>query len=280
MMLSMDTGPWAAAVRKHLTEHKHLIPEAASRAAGRLAYLAVQDIRQQMRVTFNQPTRWTLNSVTHVEKSTKSRNLQALVPTDGSAAVVFRESGGKQTSAGRYLYPQVYGGPRGQTRMERRLQMISPGGQRIFLIPTRYAELDAAGNLAPGWVDAVLSAIQALGGAGQGFDGNRRLGKNRKSRASTYRYHNYFVIWPGSAQRRVPSGRLMPNNLPPAIYQRFGDGANSHIRPVFTFARRAPTYRPRLDLHRIVQRTVATHAAQVFLRAMKRELEATPPSGT
>ena len=176
-MITMDASPWAQAVRKYLTEQKELIPQAASRAAGMLAYRAVQDIRAQMRVTFKSPTAWTLNSVTHVEKSTRSVSLQALVPTDGSAAVVFRETkpGAKQTGAGRYLYPQVYGGPRRQTRMERRLQMLSPSGQTIYLVPTRYAERDEEGNLAPGYVDAVLSALQALGGAGQGFNGNRRL---------------------------------------------------------------------------------------------------------
>jgi hypothetical protein len=267
-MISMDASPWSAAVRKHLTEQKDLIPQAASRAAGRLAYQAVQDIRGQMKVTFRSPTPWTLNSVTHVEASTRSRSLQGLVPTDGSAAVVFRETlpGARQTGAGRYLYPQVYGGTRRQTRMERRLQMISPSGQTIYLIPTRYAEYDAAGNLASGWVTKVLSDVQALAGAG--FNGNRRIGANRRRRVGTrYRDHQYFVIWPGSRSA-----------LPPAIYRMFNGG--THSRPVLAFSKRPPIYTPRLDLHRIVQNTVQRHAADFFFRALRRQLPAAPSSGT
>jgi hypothetical protein len=263
-MISMDLTPTTQAIRKLLTEQKELIPQAMARTAGRLAYQAVQDIRAQMRVTFHQPTRWTLNSVTHVERSTAARFAHEPLPAGADAMVVFKDSDGKSTSAGKYLYPQVHGGARRQTRMERRLQMISPGGQTIYLVPTRYAELDGAGNLSPGWVTKVLSDVQAL--AGPGFNGNRRLGANRRRKGATrFRDHQYFVIWPGSTSA-----------LPPAIYRLFNGG--SHSRPVFTFARRAPVYAPRFDMARIVQNTVDRHAAEFFFRALKRELQPAPPS--
>lgn len=265
-MISMDMSATTAAIRKLLTEQKELIPEATARAAGRLAYQAVQDIRAQMRVTFRSPTAWTLNSVMHVEKSTVSRFAHEPLPPGADAMVVFRDSGGKQTSAGKYLYPQVHGGSRRQTRMERRLQMIAPGGVTVFLIPTRYAEYDGAGNLASGWVTKVLSDVQAL--AGPGFNGNRRLGANRRRRVGTrYRDHQYFVIWPGSKSA-----------LPPGIYRMFNGG--SHSRPVFAFSRRPPSYTPRLDIKRIVQNTIDRRAAEFFFRALRRELSASPPSGT
>jgi len=275
-MIDMNFTPWAQAVEKHLREQKNLIPAAASRAAGMLAYQGARDIRAQMRVTFKNPTQWTLNSVTHVEKSTRSRSLQALVPTDGSALVVFRETqeGAKQIGAGKYLFPQVVGGPRRQTRMERRLQLISPGGRTIYVMPTKYAERDGLGNLSSGWVLAVLSAVQALAGAG--FNGNRRMGANMKRRAAVYGDRNFFVIWPGQSRRFVDGGRLMPNNLPPAIYQRFGEGRSSYIRPVFAFPSSAPRYHAIFDPVRIVQNTVDRRAAEYFFKALLKELPPAP----
>lgn len=279
-MIDINVSPWGQAVRRYFAEQKALIDEASARAAGRLAYQAAQDIKAQMRVIFQNPSAWTLNSVTHVEKNTRSARLQAQLPAGVSAAVIFKETqtGAKQIGAGRYLYPQVAGGPRRQTRMERRLQMVSPGGQTVYLVPTKYAEYDGSGNLSPGWVLAVLSAVQALAGAG--FNGNRRMGANMKRRAAVYGGRDFFVIWPGQNRRFVDGGRLMPNNLSPAIYQKFGQGRASYIRPVFMFARRAPVYRPIFDPVRIVRFTIERRAAEMFFRALRRQLPPAPPSGT
>jgi hypothetical protein len=49
---------------------------------------------------------------------------------------------------------------------------------------------------------------------------------------------------------------------------------------VFIFSRSAPNYTPRLDLQRIVRRTIDTHATDFWLRALRRQLAPAPPSET
>ncbi len=268
-MISADLSPFAAALKKRLTENRTLIEQAAQSTANRLAMQGVRDIQAEMRRVFDRPRRQTLNALKWVDNS-----------GPGTATIAWRDSGevGKGVvSPSRWLRMQIVGGPRGQKGSERRLQFArGGGGQAVYLVPTRYAPTDAYGNVPGLRMVKILSDLQSLGGDGQGFDGNRRAdGRSRGRR----RRESYFAIWPGTPGRRLPSGKLMPNNLPPAIYQRFGTGTGEYIRPIFIFARSAPVYRPRLDLVEVVRRTVATKAGEFFLRAMRRERVFTERAG-
>ncbi len=261
-MIGMDTAALAAALKRRLTDNRALIVEAAQGMANRLAMQGVRDVQAEMRRVFDRPRRETLNALKWVDNT-----------GPGEARIDWRDDGfvGKGTiTPSRWLSVQIIGGARGQKASERRLQFSRAGGtgQDVYLVPTRYAPTDAFGNVPGPRMVKILSDIQALGGAGQGFDGNRRAGGRSRGRR---RAESYFVVWPGMASRRLPGGKVMPNNLPPAIYQRFGSGGAEHIRPIFFFARRAPHYAPRLDLIGVVRRTVATRAGEFFLRAMRRE---------
>lgn len=273
MRVTLDAGGTAQAIRDLMRVRKEAIERAAASTAGMLAKQGAEDVKAEMSRVFDRPIPWTINSVTHVEKSTKSKNLQALVPTDGSALVIFKEttSGSKNRGADIYLRAQVHGGPRRQKASEKRLQRLRLGGQQVYVVPTEYAERDGYGNVSRGQIVKILSALEALGGPGQGFNGNRRRdGRSRGRR----RAEDYFVIWPGSNNaRQIPGGRQLPNNLPPAIYRKFGEGAAAYIRPILIFAKKAPVYGVRLDPKAVVARTVATHAASFWLRSLARELK-------
>lgn len=260
-MISADLSPFAVALKKRLTENRDLIEQAAQQTANRIAMQSVRDIQAEMRQVFDRPRRETLNALKWIDNT-----------GPGAATIAWRDDGfvGKGTvTPSSWLRVQILGGVRGQKGSERRLQFSRGGaGQTVYLVPTRYAPTDAYGNVSGPRMVKILSDLQALGGEGQGFDGNRREGKKSRGRR---RREGYFAIWPGTQGRRLPSGKLMPNNLPPAIYQRFGSGAGEFIRPVFIFARTAPTYTARLDLVAVVRRTIATRAGEFLMRSMRRE---------
>lgn len=250
-MITMDMSPFAKALKQRLTENRALIEQAAQQTVNRLAMQSVRDIQAEMRQVFDRPRRETLNALKWVDNS-----------GPGEATIDWRDDGfvGKGTiTPSRWLRVQITGGARGQKGAERRLQRShgAAAGQTIYLVPTKYARTDAYGNVPGSLITKILSDLEALGGGGQGFDGNRRAG--RRSRGKL-RNEQYFAIWPPGH-----------NDLPPGIYQRFGRAGKGYIRPVFIFTKAAPSYAPRLDLVGIVRRTVAARAAEFFLRSMRSE---------
>lgn len=250
-MISADMSPFAAALKARLTDNRALIEQAAQQTANRIAMQGVRDIQAEMRKVFDRPRRETLNALKWVDNS-----------GPGEATIAWRDDGivGKGTvTPSRWLRVQITGGARGQKGAERRLQMAraGAGGQTLYLVPTKYAPTDAYGNVPGSRMTKILSDLEALGGAGQGFDGNRKAG--RRSRGKL-RNEQYFAIWPPGH-----------SDLPPGIYQRFGRSGKGYVRPVFVFAKSAPTYTARLDLLAVVKRTIATRAGEFFLRSMRRE---------
>jgi hypothetical protein len=252
MRVTLDAAGTANAIRDLMRTRKPEITDAARRTLNILAMRGVRAIQAEMGKVFDRPTRYALNSVKWAED----------LPGP-SAEVQWRgsEAFGETARQG-YLKAQIYGGPRGQKASEIRLQRLRLGGQQVFLVPTEYAERDGYGNVSRGQIVKILSALEALGGPGQGFDGNRRAGRRGRGRR---RAEDYFVIWPGgNDSRQIPGGRLLPNNLPPAIYRKFGEGASAYVRPILIFAKKAPVYRKRLDPEAIVARVVREELPAVW----------------
>lgn len=261
MRVGLDAGATARAIRELLATRRTEIQDAARRTVNILAMKGVRAIQAEMGKVFDRPTPYAQNSIAWVED----------LPGP-SAAVVWRGSTDPWSRAGQfkgaseaanqgYLKAQIFGGPRRQKASEVRLQRLRIGGQQVFLVPTKFAELDAFGNMRRGQVLKILSALEALGGPGQGFDGNRKPGRRGRGRRAG---EDYFVIWPGQQNRQIPGGRKLPNHLPPAIYRKYGNGAGAYIRPVLVFAKKAPVYRKRLDPDAIVRRVMQQELAAVW----------------
>jgi hypothetical protein len=260
MRVTLDAAGTANGIRDLMRSKKTEVVEAAGRTLNILAMRSVREIQAEMGRVFDRPTRYALNSVKWAE------NLPG-----PSAEVQWRgsEAFGETARQG-YLRAQIYGGPRSQKASEIRLQRMRVGGQMIFIVPTQFAELDGYGNVTRGQMVKILSSLDALGGPGQGFDGNRRRdGRSRGRR----RREEYFAIWPGTNDaRRLPGGRLLPNNLAPGIYRRFGEGAREYARPILIFAKKAPVYRQRLDPEAIVARTVQRDLPAVWAERLTKAL--------
>lgn len=167
------------------------------------------------------------------------------------AQVIPREFAGKGTPAAKYLEPEVEGGPRPLKPFEAALRAAGVLPDGLFAVPGDGADLDGAGNINPGQIATILSALQASRNASQ----NRGDKRGRGARAD----ESYFVC--GTTGRAA--------TLPPGIYRRLPDG---RLDIVLAFVRQ-PTYKPRLDIEGVAERTVAEALPQEFEKAVEQAMK-------
>lgn len=206
------------------------------------------DIREaeqsEMRSVFDDPAPWTLNSMT-VDRATVS---------DPVAGVGWKESNAR-TSAGRYLIPQVRGGPRPQTPFEYRLTRIGKLASNEFLVPARFAERNGRGDLNPGQLTKILSDLGAIDEA-RTYPGSRNQGRRRSE--------TYYMD-------RGGKGTFFGHQTsaaPPGIY--LNKGAKRRLL-VFVIVRQ-PVYRPIFDFKGVAERYQSANFAEKYRRALDRRL--------
>ncbi|MBR2819829.1 MAG: hypothetical protein IKE60_34485 [Reyranella sp.] len=196
----------------------------------------------EMRSVFDDPSDWTINSMT-VEKATTSNPV---------AGVGWKKTNAR-TPAGKYLMPQVHGGPRPHTPFEYRL--ISTGKLRSdeFLVPGRFAERNRRGDMNQGQITKILSDLGTIDTA------KRYPGARNQGRRSTETYYidrkgrgEFF----GHATTAAPAG----------IY--LNKGARRRLL-VFAIVRQ-PTYRAIFDFYGVGERYQRDNFATYFKRALDR----------
>lgn len=165
--------------------------------------------KASMQDVFDRPTKFALNSL-FVKPATKSRLF---------AHVFFREFAAKGTPAVKFLGPQVFGGKRRIKRAEKALQHAGLLPQGKAAVPGKSVKLDQYGNMRPGQITRILSALRASSDATQ-----NRSGKTRTP---------YFVGAPGGA--------------PEGVWRRIGR-RGKRIEPVMIFID-VPSYEKRLPFH-------------------------------
>lgn len=214
----------------------------ARRAVNELAWRAVEDIRQDMRRTFDRPTPYVQQGM-RVIPARDTENVATVAWKDGF--------GNKSTGpgAGRVLRAQIEGGARAQKRFERALRL----GHDTVAVPARFAELDQYGNLKASALVKILSDLRAFGETGY-------LANRSRTRASrgTRRRERYFMI-----RAQTESG------LRPGIYLRGQPGKPPQMVIAFV---KAASYRPRFNPAQIVRESVAYHRAAVWQLALERRL--------
>lgn len=221
-------------LKRRLTDIQKLeVPYAASRAATDVAFMVRDAEQDEMRRVFHQPTDWTLGGMV-VDKAEKGGR---------PARVRFEEFSGKGTPSGRYLKPQIDGGVRGHTPFENRLIRAGLLQAAEYLVPAKYAERDAAGNLVPGQVAKILADLGTLEMA--------QRGPNFRDRGIRRGEHYAF---------------LRPTNgAPRGIYRV--DGSRKFL--VF-LAVRQPQYQKRFDFTGVAQRVISREYAPAFRRNLAR----------
>lgn len=228
---------------------------AASRALNTTAFAAMREGQRQIEATFSSPTRWTIKSWYVRKKATKTD----LVASVGwSDYLVNKQFKGPDY----YLSQHFNAGTRVHTRFEERLIKAGMMPAGMNAVPGKAAEemgmLNANGNMKPGVVVAILSALQAL--SGPGYNGNAAGRKRQSANKRAARQ----VYWAGKPGPNTPNGIW-------ALDEKFS-GGRGRLRPVVIFVKRA-NYRKRLDLDRIanavVQRTFVAEFDKELAEAVR-----------
>jgi len=146
------------------------VPFATSLALNRVAKIAREELRNQMKSTFNNPVPFTLNSV-YIKSSTKA-NLYA--------EVGLKEFATKGNPASKYLLPQIQGGPAYATRFQKALRMKGILRDGEYAIPTQsdYLKTNRYGNVRPSQYTEILYGLRAFRDS-SAFVYKKNVGKRR-----------------------------------------------------------------------------------------------------
>jgi hypothetical protein len=217
-------------------------------ALTRTAKQAQSEVRTTMTRVFDRPTPYALNA-TRVKPATKA-TLQAEV-------LLKDKHGDPQSKDVNFLYPEVFGTPRGRKAFETRLMRVGWLRSNEFVVPATDLPLDPFGNVPTGMLRSILSQAGAAGGPGYSSNKSSSL----RSKRTVAKRGTFFVPDPKSS-------------LPRGIYQRRASGFGTLTRMIFKIVVGKPRYRPRLRLTEIVNRVVRRDFQREFARAY-REAEAT-----
>lgn len=198
-------------------------------ALDRLAADVADAERREIDDSFDRPTQFTRNAI--FVQRTKNRVPEARVG-------IKDDFGTGQRAAVRWLRPEIEGGGRPQKAFERAIRGLGVMDGTQFIVPGRYAQLDAYGNISRGQLMQILSQLRTFTGA-ETVSRNlpRRDGdkKNTQKINAAFRRAGgqYFAVGP------APRGGLRPG-----IYQRqvtsrrLVGAASPKPRPVMIFVDR------------------------------------------
>lgn len=247
-MLKIDTSDLQSLAQRLGAQGKQAA-YAASRALNTTAFAVMREGRAHIERGLDNPTRWTVSSWYVRERASKAQ-LRVVVGWSDYLA----NKGGN--AADYYLAQHFSGGSRRHKAFEKRLQRAGILPEGMYAVPGNAADelglMDRrSGNMKPGAIVAILSAVQALSGPGSSGNaaGRKRWSANKRAAAQVY--------WAGKPGPNTPLGIW-------AIDDKHGNG-RGRLRPVMVFVSHAH-YRKRLDLQRIADATVARTFNAAFAR--------------
>ncbi|WP_405120729.1 hypothetical protein [Pseudomonas leptonychotis] len=234
------------------------LPFAAALALTRTAQGVQEELRAEMEVAFDRPTRATLNSL-YVQPATKAKLEAKVFIKDGrsrnSAGNIVGREGvwGKGRAASKWLAPQIYGGQRNKKGFERRLErsgVLAPGQ---YVVPSDSTRLDSYGNVSQGQLNKMLSGAGALSGAG--YDANATDSDRSQAKGN----RRFFLVRKGSR--------------PIGIAERlgYGEGSQNNIRMALAFVKR-PTYGKGFDFFGVAERAAKDLLPIEFEKALAQAL--------
>ncbi len=219
-----------------------VVMPAAVDALNWLAFDVVRVEQVEMRQVFDDPSPWTINSMAY-EKATASNPVAGVGWKDTNA----------RTAAGKYLMPQVHGGPRPHTPFEYRLISIGKLRSDEFLVPARFAETNRRGDLSQGQITKILSDLGSIATATK-YPGARNQGRRATE--------TYYIDRKGRGEFFGHA----TTKAPPGIYLNKGGR-----RRLLVFAIvRQPTYRAIFDFYGVGERYQRDNFASYFKRALDR----------
>jgi hypothetical protein len=222
---------------------------ATQRATNNVAFKVRDAWKTKAAQVFDRPTPFTRNAVL-VQRAGTFRSASGFTGTGTEVARVFIRDEAAGITPQVYLQQQVVGGERRLKRHERALQAAGVLPSGFFVVPGEGVKLDNFGNVRPGQITRILSALRASNDAGQNQTDNSRAKARRRNAA---------VIFALPAQR----GRLLPG-----VYERRGRA----ITPLLIFVRGA-RYRPRFDIFQYAREVVQREAVPEMQKQVVSEID-------
>jgi hypothetical protein len=243
---------------------------AVATALTRTAVQVREKVKTAMTTSLDKPTPYTLRQLKYV--GAKATNLTAAVGFNVAAiqdargnTLRYTDLGSGQTPAGKYLEPQIEGGPRRNKRFEIALRARGLLAAGWFAVPGERAKVDSYGNQSVGEIKQILSwfgAAEPYKGSTQNMTAETKA-KRIKGTKKTAGFQ-YFVM-PVGGKKAGPR---------PGIYRKTAFALGSRLEPILIFVK-ASNYKKRFDFNKVaqaeadrmlpaeVQRAVAESAARL-----------------
>lgn len=245
----VDTSELQGLVKQLERLNARGISFATQRATNNVAFKVRDAWKAKAAQVFDRPTPFTRNAVL-VQRAGTFRSSSGFTGTGTEVARVFIRDEAAGITPQVYLQQQVVGGERRLKRSERALQAagVLPAG--FFVVPGEGVKLDNFGNVRPGQITRILSALRASNDPGQNQT-ERSAARRRRSNAAVI-----FAL-------PAPRGRLLPG-----VYERRGRA----ITPLLIFVRGA-RYRPRFDIFQYAREVVQREAVPEMRKQVVSEID-------
>lgn len=218
---------------------------AVATALTRTAKKVQDEMRDELRATFDRPTLFTLNAM-RMWPATADRLV---------ARVGFRDDGTGGVNPNHYMLPNVQGGERRDKRLEAALRAIGALPQGWYAVPGQGARLDSHGNMSRGQVIQILSQLRVMLTAGF----NRNMAQGAAGVASQRKAGGRFFV--------MPVGN--PTRTQPGVYQREFIGSN--ITPVIVFVS-GVRYQARWPFWSNARRRAERHLGGELARSVREQI--------
>lgn len=247
--IRVDTSELNGLVKQLQDLNERGISFATGRATNNVAFKVRDAWKTKAAQVFDRPTPFTRNAVL-VQRAGTFRSSSGFTGTGTEVARVFIRDEAAGITPQIYLQQQVVGGERRLKRHERALQAagVLPAG--FFVVPGEGVKLDNFGNVRPGQITRILSALRASNDPGQNQT-ERSAARRRRSNAAVI-----FAL-------PAPRGRLLPG-----VYERRGRA----ITPLLIFVRGA-RYRPRFDIFQYAREVVQREAVPEMRKQVVSEID-------
>lgn len=223
-MLKVTVVPDLRAMQAQMRRiEREQLPYAMGTALTRTAHFVARKEKAEIGKVFHAPTKFILNGI-KVNPANKRKWV---------AEVFTSEDQSKGQSPAKVLGHHIYGGARLLKRAEDRLRargILLPG---YWIVPGKGAPLTGAGNIRPGLMTQILSALDAQ------FDEYQNTLATRRGRKRG-----------GAKQRaRIFAIKTKHGHLAPGVYQRVGE---FRLKSLLAFVRQ-PQYRRRFRFFEVAE---------------------------